>query len=198
MEYDRKSMYTYMLFSRHRQRGVTLIETLVAISLMTLLTVLGMRAIPTVRHNQRLVSDTELVQFLLRQAERSALNESRDEECLELAGEDEEIQKRCSTIGVALQDSTAWIFADMSGDRRFTAEHDFVIEQHTLASTAVFSPGTSSEVLLFEATPPTIVLYANGAIVGTQTPAVFELVSGSQRKPLYVYPFGLVQDSPST
>ncbi len=179
-------------------RGVTLIETVVVISIMTILTVLGMRAVPVVRHNQRLISDSELIQFLLRQAERSALNEVRAEECLQVVGDDEEVQKRCSNIGIAIQDSSVWLFADLSGDQNFSAEDDFVLEQYTLASKAVIPTGVVSESLVFEAVPPTVALFANGAPVTPKDPAFFELVSGPQRKPLYIYPFGLVQDNPST
>ena len=170
--------------------GFTLIEVVVMIAILSIVTTVSVVALPKARNNQRLVTDTEKIQANIRTAERYAINEVRSDACIEYVGNDAELRRRCSNVGIALQEKQLITFADTTGDREYTENADFVIEEDSLSS-GVESDGW--QTIVFEATPPTIYTYVDGTVISPQLPATITLQAGEQTRTLEVHPYGRIE-----
>lgn len=171
--------------------GFTLVEAVVIITIISILTALSVFALPEARHNQRLVTDSERIQAALRSAERYAINEVRTDECLEYVGNDSELRRRCSNVGIALQGKKLVTFADTTGNQTYTEGSDFLLSEQEI-STELEGDGAWRS-FVFEATPPTIYTYADGAIISPQISATITLRSGKQTRTLEIHPYGRVE-----
>lgn len=137
--------------------GFTLVEMMVIITIVTIFTIITARALPIVRNQQNVRLAQQQISSLLNEARHQALNETRQDACLESHGQSE---KKCSDIGLDLRQTTATLFADTDDDNRFSAR-DFIIRQQPIAgSMTALTPTTA----LFEASPPSVVMYGNGAL----------------------------------
>ncbi len=176
--------------------GFLLIESIVIVVIISMLTSLLMVALPAVRHNQRLNDDSQKIQALLRDAQQRAVNEVRPPPCLERAGADQEQQRRCSNVGIALKEKSAVLFSDSDGDRLYTPQTDYLIEQYSLSASAAATG--EWRAFVFEAAPPTVMLFANNTIVTAVAPATIQLQSANYVRQWTILPFGLMEEGSST
>lgn len=167
--------------------GFTLIETIIMISIITILTSLTVGAFPIARARQRIIADSSAIQLWLREAERRAHNETRTEDCLNQAGSDPEVQKRCSDVGLALRGQEAHIFADLDGNRNYSPDDDFIYSQNSLE--AELDNADAWQAFVFTATPPNLTMHYNGQVVRPNTAITLTLTSGSQQQQLPIYPY---------
>ena len=170
--------------------GFTLIEVVVTMAILSALVTLLTVGYPTTRDNQALQLAQQQLQFLVRDAQQQALNEEREEECLNQFSPDDAEQRRCSDVGLSFRDQIVIMFADTSGDDLIYdagAGGDYVITSQELSATVA-----SQDSLLFIAQPPTIRLLVNGAeLVGE--PARLTLTAGEQKANLVIGKYGQVE-----
>ncbi|MEX2054846.1 MAG: type II secretion system protein [Candidatus Andersenbacteria bacterium] len=167
------------------QGGYTLLETIVAIAIVGILTTIVVVAFQTTREQQNLTLAQQHLQFMLRDAQKKALQEEREGDCLDRPEED----RLCSDIGVYLNGNNVVLFADVAPQfGTYTNDtEDYVLLEETLPNNVALE-GTTARSFLFRAVPPTITLTANGAEV---TPRVeFQLRSGRSTRTLYLYSYG--------
>ncbi|MEX1112183.1 MAG: type II secretion system protein [Candidatus Andersenbacteria bacterium] len=175
---------------------MTLLETVVVITIMSILSVLTAVSFPVIRNHQNLITDAGQVEGALQEAQLRALNEVRPEECLSQAGDDRDLQRRCSNIGTAFQDRQGVLFSDFDGDRQYTPGEDFEIKRYTLVTTVDGVSSPAWQTFVFEALPPTVAVYAGGAVVlpsSESSAAVLTLRAGGQTKELKIRPYGIVE-----
>ncbi len=175
------------------QTGFTLIESLVIISLISILTAMSVRAIPTIRAHQELVSDTENIRALLYDAKQRTLNQVRPENCLP-GVPDDLARARCSDVGVALKNGELIIFADTApsvqnynydtGDRE--------IVRSKLATNVDTGSATS---LVFAGVPPSAVLYKDGVALtgGSDFTRIMLTASNGSKRSIKIYSFGTME-----
>jgi len=183
-----------MIQTSSLQGGFTLIESIVIIVIISILSAIAASAIPHARDSQQLTVSGQQVQALLSSAEQKAVNELRTEECLTAVGDDKEAQKTCSNVGVAVKGVDAVIFSDTDPDRQYAPEKDFVLSRHTLQARQVLEAEEDWQTFLFEATPPSITLFADGQPVSPQAPGSLVLKSGRQTKAWAVLPYGRLEE----
>lgn len=175
------------------QSGLTLIEMIVAISVLSIVTALIVVAFPVVRSQQALISAEQQIRSLVRQAQQRALEEVRDDSCIAQVGE--ENQRLCSDVGVALHENRIFLFADTQNDDRCTMESrecvDYIIDEQILHEPVTVEGNGISFV--FEAVPPTIVMYVDGQTLEDDTPGEFELRAGQATRTIQIYRYGQVE-----
>lgn len=169
--------------------GFTLVETIVTITIMSILTALTVTAFPLVRANQQVQNDVHVLRALLADAQQRALNEVRDEDCIQKVGEDN--QRLCSNVGVALQPNEFIEFSDTDGNRRFSGS-DYVFSRRDHESTVVVPTGNTVDII-FEATPPNVYIFVDGDILGPSSSTTFSLQSGGASRGLRVRQFGITE-----
>lgn len=173
--------------------GFTLVEVVVTLAIMGILTVAIAVAFPTLRSEQKLLLAQQRLEALLRDAGQRALNEDRDSACVDrYPGDDSAAatkRRRCSDVGVAVTDQSALLFADIDGNKSYSASQDYVIEA------AETLPATVHPTYYFVAigTPPQLELYGNGALLDDQHPATLTLTVGRATRRLGISSFGKVQ-----
>ncbi len=177
-----------------RQRGFTLVESMVIIAIISILSLLSAAALPRARASQQLTVSGQQLQALFNGAQQQSLDEVRTEPCLVIAGGDAAREKACSNIGVGIQGTSAVVFADLDGSRTYQAPTDFLIATHTLTAGSTNTEPDYWQSFVFEATPPTVTLFADGIVVGPQTPALISLQAAAQRQSWAVYPYGRMSE----
>lgn len=179
---------------------MTLLESAVVIVIIGILSVVSAVAFPIVRFRQMIASDAQQIEAAARQAQLLALNEERSEECLQKAGASEDLQRNCSNVGVAVRTGQLVLFSDFNGDQQYTIGQDVVIYDRELKS-EIEGGGGEWEVFVFEATPPTISLYANGSLIpapssndaAVNPESIITLKAGRQQHVLSLHPYGIIQ-----
>lgn len=171
------------------QQGYTLLEVVITIVIILIATLLVSSAFPVVRAQQGLLRAERQLQSLIRDVQQRASNEIRDQECLDLVGDELENQRLCSDLGLHLLGNQITLFADTSDDDIFTST-DYVFDTQTLA-TPVSSVNEHS--LLFEATPPTISLISNGATLPPDETIDLTLQSENTTKDFLIYAYGQLE-----
>ena len=152
--------------------GFSLIEVLVIISIITIFSVLTATSLPIARNRQNIQLAGQQVSAMLSEAIQRAINETREESCLEGRGE----AIKCSDVGVHIAGTTITMFADTVDDNKFS-DGDAVIKTQTLSGNAI-SPDDMS--IVFEAAPPSVIAFGNGNVItpdGQQ--ATFSVSAGS-------------------
>lgn len=175
---------------------MTLIETIVVISIISILSAITAVSFPVVRDKQRLVADANTIEALLQEAQLRALNEVRSEDCLARAGDDKQVQRHCSNVGVALQARQAILFSDFNGDRAYTPGEDMNITERELATDVTSALLPAWQAFVFEALPPTVAVYADGAVVlpaSSPEATAVSLQTRNQTKTFSVRPYGIIQ-----
>ena len=170
------------------QRGFTLLEAIVTISIIVIITYLVLAAFPVARSQQALLRAENQFQNHLRIAQTEALNEVRSAECLDRVGPSPTDQKRCSDIGVYVAGNMLTRFADISDDNLYTSA-DFQLEMLELPANVTVQ---ADRTFLFEATPPNITLYANGVVVTPDVAGDATFRAGAGDIALTVSPYGHV------
>lgn len=173
---------------RRSDKGYTLLEVIVTIVIIGIITLVVTTAFPTIRTQQSLLRAERQIQSLVRDVQQRASNEIREDECLDQFNQIED-ERRCSDVGLHIQNDQIILFSDTIDDDIFTSE-DFRIDNQTLSvPTTIEQPTT----FLFEATPPTTTLYINGAALPPNDTYPFILRSGSVQKNLLMYPYGQIE-----
>lgn len=171
------------------QAGFTIFEMVVTVGIIGVLSLLVGAGLPVARDNQRVMSTEQQLQDMLRLALQRATHEVRPELCTNdsRVGGDDALARRCSNVGVALTGTTAVMFADLNADRRYTAASDLTFEERDLTAEA------DQQAFVFEASPPTVALYANSRPVTVNQPGRVVISSGRQARAVQVLPFGQVE-----
>lgn len=171
------------------QAGLSLLEVLVTLTLVTLTTLLIGSAFPVIRERRALEQTKQQVTAAIRAAQIQALDEQRQTACLDRVGGELRQQKLCSDIGVFLAGGQLQTFADTHDNNQFDQD-DFLL------GTAAFPNSITAAVpasLLFEATPPNIILYVNGTIIASGQTATVTFTGPFNQLPLTVSAYGLIQ-----
>lgn len=175
----------------YMQYGFTLLEVVVTITIITIITYLVFAAFSVTRNEQALLRAEQQLQNNLREAQSQALNEVRAPKCLDRVGPNLSEQRHCSNIGVSISGNTLTLFADISDDNLFSAA-DFQLETFELPANVIVQ---ADRTFLFEATPPNITLYANGALVPSDSIGDVVLQAGNASLPLTISSYGHVDRS---
>ncbi len=175
--------------------GFSLIESLVIVSIISIIAALSLTAFPAVRAHQQLVSDTELIKSLLLDSKERALNQVRPEKCLDQFEAGDKARAGCSDVGIAFVGKEIIQFADTTGTTKRYNMGDYTIVRLKLSTKIVTG---SVRSLLFYSNPPSVFLHANSvAAMGPQGTAPINLLAnnGATRK-LEVTQFGTINIVP--
>jgi prepilin-type N-terminal cleavage/methylation domain-containing protein len=180
------------MYGRHlspllvQQKGMTLIEIVVSVAIISVISALVLNALPTIRNQQQLRAATQQIQNQLRAAQQNDLNETRSPDCLQRVGEDKEKQRRCSDVGVAIRQNKIVQFADTEDDNTLSNSGDVILSQEEISS-AVIVP---NRTWLFEATPPTILLRIDGKVQQVGQPNTTIISAGALKATFEVSTYG--------
>ncbi|MEX1997890.1 MAG: prepilin-type N-terminal cleavage/methylation domain-containing protein [Candidatus Andersenbacteria bacterium] len=167
--------------------GFTLLEVVVTVVIIGIMITILTVAFPSTRDSQALLLAQQKIEFTLRDAQKRALQEERDPDCLlDNPGE----PARCSDVGVFIDGQTLLLFADTgddAADQQYSPGIDYVIQQEELPAGVV---ATGDKSFLFLGQPPTIELLVDGAV---KNPGRFELKLGTTIVRLAVYPYGQLE-----
>lgn len=171
------------------ESGLTLLELIITLSVITIATLVVGSALPVVREHQALQQARQQFTSYIRTAQTQALDEQRSDACLERMGDSLPLQKRCSDLGVYVEGNQLTVFADTQDNDQYDAS-DIVLNTANLPATiAAASPAS----ILFEATPPNIRTYVNGLLVIPSAPAALTLISPNRAVSLTISAYGLVE-----
>ena len=170
--------------------GFTLIEMVIVIAMMSALTGVVVTGLPAARTSQLLEGDIQRLRSVLSQAQQRALNEIRDQECLDQAGADIDNQRYCSDVGVAILNQRLVMFADLNGDQDYTEGVDYLIEEQEQASSVV----GETQTIVFAVDPPTVITYANAAILSAAELVEVTIRVGQQDRQLSIGPYGIIHE----
>lgn len=176
------------------QAGMTLIEVLVGMTIISILSFLAATTFPYVRQYQQATLTAQLIQSTMRRAQQLALDETRDEKCLATVEGDVEQQRRCSDVGVATTGQNMVLYADTVDDNRHTADRDFIIATLPIAG----SVAVTAKSFLFEATPPAMTMFVNGDVRATNQTEPLTVRAGRAAIQLTVSSYGLIQQTTPT
>lgn len=171
------------------QAGLTLLEVIVTLVLITATTYLVASAFPIVREQQALQQAQQQLTAALRAAQIQALDEQRHPDCLERVGEAIRQQKLCSDLGVFLQDNQLRTFADIHDNNLFDTD-DFVLGNTSLPPSLTAATSAS---ILFEATPPNTTTYLDGVLLTPTQPGTVTLRSPRRELSVTISAYGLVE-----
>lgn len=175
-----------------RTGGFTLVEVLIVITIMTIITAIVLTALPLARNDQAFESDIIQLRSTLSRAQQQALNEIRSPECLDIAGGDSELERRCSDVGVAILEKRVVMFADLTGDMEYSSGADFQLEELV----AVTSPESGAPVsVMFTASPPNVTTFVDGVIIGAGQTASLTLTLDEISRDLLINPYGILEDA---
>ncbi len=171
------------------QQGFSLVESIVIISIISILTLLVTTGLPQVRRNYQLRTDVEVVRLAISSARYHALNQIRPKDCIALIGNDETMQKKCSRAGVEIKQGEATTFIDI--DENYTlGQRDIIVSRQDLFS--VIDNGVTTFV--FEPTPPTVVMYRNGSITSSGSTIELSFKLDNLKKTVKVETYGNVEE----
>lgn len=169
--------------------GFTLIEIIVVVVITGLLSALVLIGYPAARDHQHLRLAEQAFQTFFRDAQNRALNEERDDACLETQALGDE--RYCSDIGLALRGRDIILFADTADPTQNEySDRDYRITTFTLPGAVEIAAEGSPQSLLWEVTPPTVTLYADGVEM-TQARTI-DLVVRKQQRTITIQPYGHV------
>lgn len=171
------------------QAGLSLLEVMVTLVLITGTTYVVASAFPIVREQQALQQAQQQLTAALRAAQIQALDEQRHSDCLERVGAGIRQQKLCSDLGVFVDNNQLRTFADIQDNNRFD-QSDIVLSSTTLPASITGATPTS---ILFEATPPNTTTYVNGVLVLPAQPATVTLRSRKRELSVTISAYGLVE-----
>lgn len=172
-------------------QGFSLVESLVIISIISILASLSLTALPAARSHQQLISDTELIKSLLTDSKQRALNQVRPEDCLR---DDENPQSPsragCSDVGIHFSENTVTQFADANKSGTYNGG-DYTIAKHEMAT---LSGGEdNAREILFKSVPPSVEAYKDGGVMSPSSEAIITLTASSgEIRTLTVKQFGTV------
>ncbi len=174
-----------------RQAGMTLVEVMVGITIIGILSLMAATAFPYVRQYQQATLTAQLIQSTMRRAQQLALDETRDEKCLALEGPEIEQQRHCSDVGIAIAGHDIQLFADTADDNRYTVNNDFILATLPFPSAVT----VTNKAFLFEATPPSIVMFVDGNVRAASQAEPLTIQSGRAIVQLSISSYGLIQQS---
>lgn len=171
--------------------GFSLIESLVIISIISILASLSLVALPAARAHQQLVADTELIQSLLLDSKERALNQVRPEECITQLGveqDDKILGPFCSDVGIDFNKAgEVTQFADLNESGQYE-KTDYKIVTHSISSTISTD---DFKALIFKSAPPSVELYKNKIVLGPSDTAKITLTAANgETRTLEVHQFG--------
>lgn len=174
--------------------GLTLLELLVTITMITLVTYLVTAAFPVVREEEALKHASQQIISALRAVQIQALDEQRSPDCLARVGENPLDAKRCSDVGIMLREADIMTFADTNDNNQYDDQDVRLAATNLARPAAVIIPVS----LLVEATPPNIVLFVNGTILpaNESTPVILQAITLRSRKrttSLAISAYGVVE-----
>lgn len=174
--------------------GLTLLEVMVTVTIITIVTFLTLSAFPIVREAEALKHASQQIASSLRAAQVQALDEQRAAPCLAEVGENPLDAKRCSDIGLQLEGRNILIFADTNDNNEFDTQ-DFRLQTFELARPVQVTVPVS---LLIEATPPNITLYVDGEALNANDQISIELRAIALRSRqrtmvLSISPYGVIE-----
>ena len=175
---------------RKSTTGFTLIESVVVISIITILTYLVLNALPLARTNQEMENDLQQLRSFLSRAQQQALNEIREDDCLSFAGSDEDAQRRCSDVGVLVASGSLTMFADIDGNGDYSNGADFIIDESDLAAGV---EGNIPVSIVFASTPPTIITLSDVDVLAPNESAVVKLELEDASRELTIGPYGIIE-----
>lgn len=168
------------------QAGFSLIESLIVVSIITIMTSLAMHALPIARSNQQLIADTEQIRALLLDAKERAVNQVRPDACLNKIEKASKDRAVCSDVGIAFVGNQLIEFADVNQDNKYS-NGDYKIVQYALTN----APGDNSFV--FESVPPQVYLHTlgNSTPMGPSETIQIKLTGyGSLSRTLVIHSYG--------
>lgn len=171
------------------QSGLSLLEVVVTLVLITLTTFLAGVAFPVVREQQALTQTRQQFTAAVRAAQIQALDEQRSAECLDRVGAGLRQQKLCSDIGVYVAEGELRTFADIQDNNLFDA-NDMPLGRSLLPATITAATPTT---ILFEATPPNVITYVNGDLIPLNQKATIVFRSPHRELSLTLSAYGLVE-----
>lgn len=174
--------------------GLTLLELLVTVTMIILVTYLVTSAFPIVREEEALKQASQQITSALRAVQIQALDEQRLPDCLAQVGENPIDAKRCSDVGIMLQETDIITFADTNDNNQFDSQDARLGTTRLARPVAAATPVS----LLVEATPPNIVLFVNGTILpaNESTAVVLQAITLRSRKrttSLSISTYGVVE-----
>ena len=172
-----------------RASGMTLLEVVVSISIISIATALLLSALPLIRSQQQLKLAAAHLQSDLRRAQLGAINETRAPACIDEGGSDQAQKQHCSDIGITVQNNEVVEFADIDANGRYNEPTDFLLSKEPLPG-AVSVP---AKTWVFKASPPTINLYVNGTVQLVSQPDVTIINAGALKATLNTYAYGYVE-----
>ena len=175
---------------RVQEKGFSLIESLIVVSIIAIMSALSLQALPVARSHQQLVADTEQIRALLLDAKERALNQVRPADCLKNPSDPSDVGRApCSDVGIAFVGNQVTEFADTVSNNQYDVT-DYKIATFDLVS----APGTGSVAsLVFKSVPPSTTLYANGSVLDPSATAMIVLNGyGSLSRTLLVHSYGTI------
>jgi len=169
--------------------GFTLIEMMVIIVIISIMTVLLAVAFPVVQRQQQLKLTATTLVSQLRRAQQLALDETRDDACLQLLADQPQNQTRCSDIGVAIRNPTLITYADIDGNHQYTDGHDYVLNKIDAPSTV----SLANKDFLYQGAPPTVNAFVDGAPSALNAAVPLDMTINNEVTSLTVFPYGYVQ-----
>jgi prepilin-type N-terminal cleavage/methylation domain-containing protein len=171
--------------------GFTLIEIMVIIVIISIMTALLAVGFPVVQRQQQIKLTETTIVSQLKRAEQLALDETRDDACLQLLADQPQNQTRCSDIGVNIDNQTLTTYADIDGNDQFTPNHDYVLNKIDVPTTVTLQ----SQDFLYHGAPPTIQAFVNGAGANLNAAVPMTMTVNNQSVSLTIFPYGYVQEN---
>lgn len=170
-----------------KSRGFSVIEVLVIVSITALLAGLTWRTYPTIRAQQQLARAEQQLQSMLRRAAQEAVNEARQDTCLDEMKSTGQPEKLCSDMGLHLEADQMILFADTGApdDNRYEAGNDFLLTKEQLSAPDIIETPTT---FVFEAIPPILQLFVDGHAYTTPVPIT--LKAGDTEQDYVVHAYG--------
>ena len=172
-------------------QGFTLVEAVIVMTIMTIVSYLVLSALPIARTNQEIENDIQRLRSFLTQAQQRSLNEIREGECLSRVGDDTDLQRRCSNIGVVFEENALRMFADLDDNKIYSDGADYLLEESVFHSVVEGTPSTVS--VMFAADPPVILTYVNGALLSAGETRTVRVENGGLNRVFTIGSYGVIE-----